>query len=61
MKNINTKKEKYLLSKRYKVEHTNNLLLNYNRVQTRFDKYINNYASFIYLTCANMISKFLHS
>ena len=57
MSKKNSKKEKELLSKRYKVEYTNNLILNCNRIQTRFDKKINHFNSFIFITCANMISK----
>ena len=58
MKKCITKKQKEQLYNRYKVEHTNNNTLNCNRIQVRFDKYISNFKSFIYLTCTNMICKF---
>lgn len=57
----NSKQEKELLSKRYKVEHTNNLILNCNRIQTIFDKKIDHFNSFIFITCTNMISKISHN
>ena len=55
----NTRHEKLLLKKRCKVEHLNASVLHHNRIHIRFDKYVRNYKSFIFLTCASMIAKFL--
>lgn len=55
----NTNNEKLLLKKRYKVEHLNANILHYNRIHIRFDKYVRNYKSFIFLASGIMIANFL--
>lgn len=61
MNKRNTCREKKLLHNRYKIEHVNGKTLNCNRIQIRFDKYITNFRSFIYMTCINMICKFSYT
>jgi hypothetical protein len=58
-KSKNTKKEKKLLSERFKIEHLNCKIKKYNRIYVRKDKKFNNYISFTCMAFLMMYFDFI--